>query len=200
MKNTFKKVTLIMATVGCINLANAQKIAHLNLDSLITIMPETKTAKDVAQTYYKGIEAEIAAMQTELETKYKYYIENEPTMSDPVKKNKQDELNQLQKRIEDFKQQAQMDFQRKSAELSAPIEDKAKKAIDAVAKEGGYKYVLDTSPQARVVLYSEPSDDIFATVKKKLDSMPLATIPGTTGSTTPNKTPVKGGGTVPKGK
>lgn len=199
MKNTIKKVALILASVTCITVANAQKIAHLSLDSLVSMMPETKTAKDAAQNYLKGIEAEVINMQNELQTKYEDYLKNEATMADVVKKNKQDELNSLQKRIEDFRQQAQMDYQRKYGELTAPIMEKAKKGIEAVAKEAGYKYVLDTSTGN--VLYSEASDDILMAVKKKLDSMPAAVIPGAANNTTPNKTPNKtpGGGTQ-KGK
>ena len=195
MKSTFKKVALIIAATGVFSFANAQKIAHLSLDSLISLMPETKVAKETAQNYLKGIDAESISMQTELETKYKDYMDKSAGMSDLVKKTKEDELNQLQRRIEDFKQQAQQDYQRKTAELTAPIMDKAKKGIEAVAKEGSYKYVLDTSGGS--VLYSEASEDILSAVKKKLDSMPPANIPGANGGV---KTPPGGGTkTPPKG-
>jgi outer membrane protein len=194
---TLKKTMLAIVAVGSLTIAKAQKIAHISLDSLVSVMPETKTAKEAAQAYYKGIENESISMQTELETKYQKYMQEEATMSEVVKKNKQEELNQLQRRIEDFKMQAQQDYQKKSAELTAPIMEKAKKGIEAAAKEGGYKYVLDTS--VGNVLYSEPSDDIFAAVKKKLDAMPLANIPGASQSA-PSKDPKKSGtNTPPKG-
>ena len=131
MKITIKKVALILAVSAMFSVANAQKIAHLSLDSLISLMPETKVAKEAAQNYLKGIDGESIAMQSELESKYKDYLEKEATMSDLLKKTKQDDLNQLQRRIEDFKQQAQQDYQRKTAELTAPIMDKAKKGIEA---------------------------------------------------------------------
>ncbi|MBA3662869.1 MAG: OmpH family outer membrane protein [Bacteroidetes bacterium] len=196
--STLKKTIFALAAIGSLTFAKAQKIAHISLDSLVSVMPETKTAKDAAQTYYKGIENESISMQSELETKYQKYMQEEATMSEVVKKNKQEELNQLQRRIEDFKMQAQQDYQKKSAELTAPIMEKAKKGIEAVAKEGGYKYVLDTS--VGNVLYSEAADDIFAAVKKKLDSMPLATIPGAmqTGGVKDPKKPVNN--TPPKGR
>jgi len=78
--------------------------------------------------------------------------------------------------------------------------DKAKKGIEAVAKEGGYKYVLDTSVGS--VLYFEPAEDIFNAVKKKLDSMPLANIPGAGGDVKKDvKTPpTKSGGGNPPAK
>lgn len=197
-----KKSLIALATVCCVTFAQAQKIAHLSFDSLVSLMPETKVATDAAQSYYKGLEDEVLSMQTELENKYKDYLEKEPGMSELLKKNKQEDLQQLQNRIQEFQRQAEMDVKRKQAELTAPIFEKAKKAIELVAKEGGYKYVLDTSIQNTSVLYSETSDDILALVKKKLDSMPAAVIPGvkpegTGGIKAPPKaspTPAKTGG------
>jgi outer membrane protein len=199
MKKSFKKAALTLFAVGALSLANAQKIAHISLDSLVTLMPETKTAKGVAETYLKDLEKTVASMENELQTKYEGYLKEEANMSDLVKKTKQEELQSLQRRIEDFKMQAQQDYQKKYGELTAPIMEKAKKAIEAVAKENGYKYVLDTS--VGNVLYSEPSEDILMAVKKKMDSMPAANIPGTGSNTTPktnNTTPQKGGSNNPK--
>jgi outer membrane protein len=197
MKNLVKSIAIVALTVGSVTMANAQKIAHVSLDSLITVMPESKIAQEVAQKYLKSLESEVAAMETEFQTKYTDYMTNEATYSELVKKNKQQELQSLQQRMEDFKQQAQQDYQRQYGELSKPIYEKAKKAIEAVAKEGGYKYVLDTS--AGNVLYSEPTDDILSLVKKKMDSMPAAVIPGANnaGSTAP-KTNNGGAKTPPK--
>ena len=206
MKTTVKKVALIVAACGSFAFANAQKIAHINLDSLVSMMPETKVASEAAQTYFKGLEQESIAMQTELENKYQKYQTEEANMSELLKKNRMEELQQLQRRIEDFRNQASQDYQRKTGELTAPIMDKAKKAIEMVAKDGGYKYVLDTSTQNPTVLYSEPADDILMAVKKKLDGMPAATIPGVapagTGGIKPAPAPAGGTKTppAPKGK
>jgi outer membrane protein len=181
MKTSIKKLFLTIGAIGCFAVIPAQKTAHLSYDSLISLMPETKTATEAAQNFLKGLEQELVAMQTEMDNKYKDYLEKEPTMSDMIKKNKQEDLQQLQTRIQEFQRQAENEYKRKQAELTAPIMEKAKKGIEAVAKENGYKYVLDTSPQSTAVLYSEVSDDILGLVKKKLDTMPLANIPGVGG-------------------
>jgi outer membrane protein len=198
MKKSLKKAALTLFAVGAFGLANAQKIAHISLDSLVTLMPETKTAKSVAETYLKDLEKTVASMENELQTKYEAYLKEEANMSELVKKTKQEELQSLQRRIEDFKMQAQQDYQKKYGELTAPIMEKAKKAIEAVAKESGYKYVLDTS--VGNVLYSEPTEDILMAVKKKMDSMPAANIPGSGANNAPktNTTPQKGGTNTPK--
>jgi len=186
MNKLFKKAGLILLATGAFTFASAQKIAHIELDSLVSMMPETKTAKDVAQAYWKDLEKTVISMDNEFQTKYNDYLSGQATMSELVRKTKEEELQSLQRRIEDFKQQAQTDYQKKSAELTAPIMEKAKKGIEAVSKEGGYKYVLDTSTGN--VLYADPAEDILLAVKKKLDAMPLATIPGANAATEKPKT------------
>lgn len=189
MKITLKKAALLVAVMCCVNL-NAQKIAHLDFDSLVSMMPETRIATEAAQEYLQGLEQEMTGMQNELKSKYDNYMETQANMSDMIRKNKEDDLQQLQTRIQEFQRQAEMDYKRKQAELTMPIMEKAKKGIEAVAREGGYKYVLDTSPNNTAVLFHE-GDDILASVKKKLDSMPPASIPGSKPS---GGGPIKPGG------
>ena len=110
MKTTIKKVTLTLFALGTISFATAQKMAHVELDSLISMMPETKTAKEVAQAYWKDLEKTVISMDNEFQTKYNDYLTNQATMSELVRKTKEEELQSLQRRIEDFKQQAQADF------------------------------------------------------------------------------------------
>lgn len=190
-----KKAVFILAATIFTSVLSAQKIAHISLDSLVSLMPETKTAKEVAQNYLKNLEGEIAKMTDEFQKKYTDYMAAGEGMSELVRKTKEEELTQMQRRIEDFRGQAQQDYQKKYGELTAPIMDKAKKGIEAAAKEGGYKYVLDTSMGN--VLYTEPADDILLLVKKKLDAMPLANIPGATTNQTPPKTNNTPGKTPP---
>ncbi|MFL5752439.1 MAG: OmpH family outer membrane protein [Bacteroidia bacterium] len=198
MKNTMKRIAVLALAITISTAIQAQKMAHIGLDSLISLMPETKKAQEIAQDYLKQLEKEVASMKAEFDGKYNDYLANEATYSELIKKKKQEELQDLNQRIEEFRTQAQQDYQKKYGELSKPIYEKAKKGIDAVAKEGGYKYVFDTS--TGVVIYSEPSDDILPTVKKKLESMPEAVLPGANNSTNtpPKNTPPNKGGTPPK--
>lgn len=185
MKNYFKLVVL-SAFILCTYIGNAQKIAHIDLDSLITLMPESKKAQEDVQVYAKQLEEQVIAMQTELQTKYDEYQAKNKDWAEIVRASKEKELNDLNQRIQDFQQQAQTDYQTKSAQLSKPVYDKAKKAIDEVAKANGYKYVLDTS--LGMVLYHEASDDILSQVIKKLG---ITVAPANNGTATP-PTPPKG--------
>lgn len=175
MKNIVKLAVVGVVMIASSFTANAQKIAHVNLDSLISIMPESKTAQAAVQAYAKQLETQVTAMQTELQTKYAEFQEKSKDLAEVVRASREKELNDLNTRIQEFQQQAQQDYQKKTAELSKPVYDKAKKAIDVVAKENGYRYAFDTS--SGLVLYSEPADDIIALVIKKLGITPESPTP-----------------------
>src|ERR1035437_1198882 len=165
MKTSFKS----FITIGLMAISfasQAQKIAFIELDSLLSLTPEMIEAKKASADYYKQLGSTIADMQKELNDKNVEYQNNEKTYSDIIKQTKQKELQDINQRLQDFQQQAQVDFQKKNVELMKPINNKAKKAIQKVAKAKGYKIVLDTSPGG--VLYYEPSDDIFLLVKAEL--------------------------------
>jgi outer membrane protein len=88
-------------------------------------------------------------------------------MTDLIKQTKTEELQNMQTRLQTFQSSAQKDLQDKEQELLSPIIDKAKKAIQDVAKENKYTYIFDTG--TGTILYSEPSDDILPLVKKYLN-------------------------------
>ncbi len=68
MKKIFKAASILVIALG-VQQATAQKIAHIQLDSLITTMPETKQAQEVAQGYMKDLEKQVTSMQSEFDGK-----------------------------------------------------------------------------------------------------------------------------------
>lgn len=176
MKRIIKSVAVVVITISSFTIAQAQKVAHISVDSLISVMPESTIAEGLVVKHQKELETQVSSMQTELQSKYEKYMAEGASYSDIVKASKEKELQDLKNRVDEFTAQARQDLQNKQQELSRPIYEKARKAIELVAKENSYKYVLDTS--TGVVIYSEPTDDILQLVKKKLESMPAAIIPG----------------------
>lgn len=151
----------------------AQKSGYVNLNDLLLLMPERKKAETDVQEYAKQLESQLKAMSTEYENKVADYQKQEALMTEPVKADKQKELADLEERIRNFQTTAQESLQKKQNELLEPMVKKAKKAIEDVAKENGYKQIFDVSQG--VVLYNDPADDIMALVKKKLNvGMPEA--------------------------
>jgi outer membrane protein len=194
-----KKTILSLLTFAFLSLSSAafaQKIGHVDLDSLITLMPEYKTAKEKSEAKLKSLESFLMNLKTEFEQKYQNYMTNSGTMSDLQRKDIEEELTAMQQRIQSRQAEAQTEYQNYNNMMMKPIYEKAKKAIETVAKANNYKYIFDST--IGNILYSEPADDVLPLVKKQLDSMPLAKFPDSGGGATEKPNNAGGGATNPK--
>jgi outer membrane protein len=167
MKKVFKVALVAVSMLFVGNFAKAQtKIGYVNFQALLSQMPEAKTVKSQLDIYSKQFTDQMALMQNEYQTKGQAFQSQSTTMTDAVRTAKQTELQDLQKRIQDYNTSAQQKFDEKSNELIKPLTDKARGALDAIAKEKGYTYVLDSGQTT--LLVSPPGDDMMAEAKVKL--------------------------------
>ena len=168
-----KRVILLLAVTlmtGVFTTGQAQskgKLGHIDSSKLLSLMPEREKAQNELQNYSKQLEDQLTAMQTELQNKYNDYLAKKDSLSDILVQTKEKELQDLQTRIQNFQTSAQQDLQKKQQELLQPVIEKAKNAINKVAKEKGYSYVFDTSVGA-LLYWPEDSDDLLPLVKKEL--------------------------------
>lgn len=199
MNKLFKTIGAVVITLGISSQVSAQKIAHIRTDSLIQVMPESKKAEELLKGFYSSLEKDLAAMKTDFDKKYQDFIaySSSPDATETGKKMREAELQDMDTRMQTAQQNAQQEYQLKQQEFSKPIYEKMRKAIEAVAKENGYKYVLDYSTGN--VLYAEDADNIFTLVKKKLDSMPVVNIGGEAPKPTPPGTKPAPKSPTPKG-
>ena len=143
------------------------KVGHIDSNKLLSIMPEKDEVQVTLESHAKEIENTLAAMQDEFERKYQDYLAKADSLTPLIRQTKETELQDLQQRIQTFQTNAQQDYQVKERELFQPVIDKAKNAIDEVAKENGYTYVIDSGSGA-LIYFSDSSDDLFNLVKAKL--------------------------------
>lgn len=167
MKKLFKVVLVAVCILFAGSLAHAQtKIGHINFNAIIDQMPETKVISSQLQAYQKTFIDVLQGMQTEYQTKGADYEAKRATMTDAVRQQKESELTDIQKRMQDYNTKATQSVDQKKNELGKPLFDKVRGVISAVAKEKGYTYVLDSSQID--LLVSPESDDLMAPVKVKL--------------------------------
>ena len=166
-----KKLFKVALVAGCMlfvgSFAKAQtKIGHINFTQLVQQLPEFKTVQSQIDIYQKQFIDQLTLMNNEYQTKGKEYQAQAATMTDAVRTSKQAELADIQKRMQDLQNSAQQQVEAKSNELFKPLSDRAKAAINAVATEKGYTYVLDSSQTSLLVFPA--GDDLMASVKVKL--------------------------------
>lgn len=171
MRNLIKIATVVLF-VMIVGFANGQspKFGHIDLQALIQVMPERATAETDFNKFQDELEGLLTTMQTDLQNMFQEFEKLPETTSELVKNAKAQEIQDKQQRIQNFSTSANQQLQQKQSELFAPILEKAKIAIEGVAKEQGLIYVFDISgTQMGVVLYkSNESKDILPQVKVKL--------------------------------
>ena len=165
MKKTISTLVIAGFSIFAFS-ASAQKLAHINLDSLLRAMPESDSAKKVGQAHYQMLSSEVQSMEKEYQDKVQDYQHNAPGWTELIKNTKQKEIQDMGQRIQDFQTSAQADLQKFNDSITKPIINKAKNAVKQVAQEHHYNYVFDTS--SGVVLYFENSDDIYELVAQKV--------------------------------
>lgn len=152
----------------CIAFAvNAQKFGHITSEELLQGMPEFDSAQIKVQELRQQYDLEIERIQVEINKKIEEFNQTEATLSNLIREAKASEIQEMQVRLQNFAQTAQQDLQQQSSAFIQPVMDKARKAIDEVAKELGLIYVFDLS-QGNPVYTSEESVDMLPLVKAKI--------------------------------
>ena len=161
--------SLLIATVlflGASQTINAQaKTAHVDVNEIISKMPAMLDAQKQLEKLSATYDAEYKTMAEEYTNKMKKYEQEANTVGDAVNQTRQAEMQDLVKRITDYRDNAQKELQKKESDLVKPLMDKIKASIQKVGKAKGYQYVLNV---ADLLLADGP--DLTADIKKDLGS------------------------------
>ena len=160
----------MILAVGILSMAialHAQKFGHVTSEQLLQAMPEYDSAQAELQQLQRHYELEIERIQVEINKKIEEFNQGEASMSNLIKEAKASEIQELQMRLQNYSQTAQQDLQQQSMIVIQPVMEKARNAINEVAKEHGLIYVFDLS-QGNPVYTSEESLDMVPLVKAKL--------------------------------
>lgn len=142
-------------------------VAHINTVEILEAMPETSKAEQELNAYYEELGQQLNSMAEEYRKKVQEYEEQQDSLSELMKKTKQDEILDMQNRIQAFQENADKEYANKQASLYTPIREKLQKAISAVTREQGYTYMMDITSGA-IVYIGDDAIDATPLVKKKL--------------------------------
>jgi outer membrane protein len=143
------------------------KIGHVDITEIMNALPQRDSAAAVLEKETKEIQSTYDEMTSVYNKMMDDYDKDQSKYSEIEKKNKESELLDKEKRLREFEQNAASNLQKRNTELIQPIMDKILKAIDRVAAENGFTYVLDVS-KGSVVYTSKDSQNIDSLVLKIL--------------------------------
>lgn len=159
--------TLLIAAVlflGASQVAQAQsKTAHVNVSEIMAKMPAMLDAQKQLEKLSATYDTEYKTMVEEYQAKIKKYDADAKTVGDKVNEDRSKEVQEMQKRIVDYRDNAQKELQQKEQDITKPIYEKIKASIQKVGKAKGFQYVLNSEG---LLLADGP--EITADVKKDL--------------------------------
>jgi outer membrane protein len=150
---------------------NAQtlKFGHINSDELVQALPEYDSATVKIEKFRQDLINALELMQVEMNNKSEAYNKEAKNLTDIVRQTKEQELMDMNRRIQEFQTSAQQQLQEKQAELFQPIMAKIDKAIKDVGKENGFVYIYSVGQGSTLVYYDETkSTNIMPLAKAKL--------------------------------
>ena len=163
---------LIALTLGALLLATATaqaqlKIGYASADSVVRALPETKAAMKDVESRAKQWQNRLATIEQELQAKQQQ-LQQMAESGDTPQLVLQEKSQDLQKRYQEYQQEAQkaeQEVAQYQQQAMQPILERVRAAIQEVAKQQGYDYVISQDTQAKFpLLYAKADHDITTAV------------------------------------
>lgn len=153
------------------------KIGYVSTEAIMKQLPDAQDAQKQLDALTAGWQEELNKMQQDWKKKYDEYDKKKLIMTDQRRAEAERELRDLDQKMADFRNQKfgqNGELFAKQNELMKPVQDRVFKAIQDVATEDGYDFVLDKSGEI-LLMYANPKLDLTDKVLEKLKVTPEST-------------------------
>ncbi|HCF03835.1 OmpH family outer membrane protein [Flavobacterium sp.] len=140
--------TLVIAAIvflGANQISAQTKTAHVDVNEIMAKMPAMLDAQKQLEKLSATYDAEYKKMVEEYQGKLKKYEAEAATVTEAVNGERSKEVQDMQKRIVDYRDNAQKELQQKESDIVKPLMEKVRASIQKVGKAKGFQYVLDGS-------------------------------------------------------
>jgi len=165
-----KKILLAFAIVVLGLSVSAQRYGIVDSKYILDKMPEYKDAQKKLDQFSEQWQKEIDDKQAALDKMYKNFEAEQVMLSDELKKKREDKLFLKEKDLRDVQRKRfgfEGDLFRKRQELVKPIQDKVYNAIQKIAVNRQFDFILDKS-EGITVIFADPKLDRSEDVLKEL--------------------------------
>lgn len=169
MKKNYYLIVLAIAVSLSTN-AIAQRYAVIDTKFILEQVSEYKTAQQNLNETAALWQKEIDGLQTQLDKLYRDYETEQYMLSDVLKKKREDEIFNKEKEIRDLQKKRfgyEGDLFKERQKLIKPVQDKVYTAVQKLATEKLYDFILDKS-EGITVIFADPKLDKSEEVLKIL--------------------------------
>ena len=158
-----KRIITVLAIALISSTGIAQKLGHLNSQTIMLEMPDYESAKKELELFRTEKTKELEMYQKLFQESLQTYEQEKGTLTTDARQRKESQLMEKQQKIEKIAYDAENEMQQKEQELLQQIMKKVSDAVKIVAQKNSYDYVFDLSS----VLYAG-GENIEDLVKKQL--------------------------------
>jgi len=165
-----KKILLAACLLAFFLSGHAQGYAVVDTKYILDKMPEYKEAQKKLDQTSMQWQKEIDAKQATLDRMYKDYDAERVMLSDTLKRKREDQLFNMEKEVRDLQRKRfgyEGDLFKLRQDLVKPIQDKVYNAIQQLAVNRMYDFILDKS-EGITVIFADPKLDKSEDVLKAL--------------------------------
>ena len=155
---------LLLATMPA--LAQSElKFGYLSYNAVMQAMPEYAAMQNSMAELRQKYEAEQKRVEDDFNKKYEEFLDGQKSYPKTILQKRQSELQEMLDKNIAFKKESQRLLSQAEEEAMAPIRVRLAEVLDAIGRERGYAFIVNTDEKATLWLNPAMGEDVSAAVK-----------------------------------
>lgn len=147
----------------------AFKFGYLSYDSVMVAVPDYTELKTNMAQLREQYEAEQKRVENDFNKKYEEFLDGQASFPKTILQKRQSELQEMLDRNIEFKKLSQKMLSEAEANMMEVIKTTINMAVNIIAQERGYAFVLNTDKEAVTFINPALGEDITEAVKQLLN-------------------------------
>ena len=170
MKLLKRSLLALFMTAALGSTTFAQRVGIVDIAQVLESIEDYRSAQSELDQLANQWRQDIAKEHDKIKAEYNRYQAEQVLMSDDARRQKEEEIIQMEARVRDLQKQRfgpEGDLFQRRREMVEPIQDRVYKAIESYADARGYDIILDKSSNAGLI-FSNDKYDITGDVLREL--------------------------------
>jgi outer membrane protein len=148
--------------------SDSARFGWVNSQLIIRQVPGYAQAESTLNAEVAGYRTEVQRMQTQLDSMVRAYDQQQIALSPTNRQAKQQEIREMQQRLEARYTELQSQAAQRERELVAPLEERVKGVIEGVRAERNLLFIFDVGAPGNNVVAADRALDLTALVVQRL--------------------------------
>ena len=165
-----RKAILTLSIMLLPLLASAQQLrfGYFSYQEVFKSMAGYSIAMKHIDDLKKQYDAEMKRVEEEFNKKYEEFLDGQKDFAPSIREKRQAELQEMMEKNIAFKQEARRLIRQAEEEAMAPLKERLSSALNALGKEKGYAFIINTDNNTLPFVNDLMGEDISVPLKERL--------------------------------